>query len=47
MTTSKQTKKKQDGFSASAQQTKGQSDCNFDNDYYGDKVCHGRSSRKK
>ncbi len=47
MTVCKQTEKKHDGFKASAQQPKDQSHCNFNNDYYGDKVCHDPSNQKK
>ncbi|WP_252177615.1 hypothetical protein [Endozoicomonas sp. 4G] len=47
MNTTKQTEKKQDSTNTPTQQSNKQSDCNFSNDYYGDKVCRTPVNQKK
>ncbi|WP_257280296.1 hypothetical protein [Endozoicomonas sp. ISHI1] len=47
MNASSQIEKKQDSFNVPAQQSNKQSDCNFNNDYYGDRVCRVPSNPKE
>lgn len=47
MNTTKQTEKQQDSSNVRTQQSNKQSDCNFSDDYYGDKVCRPPLNQKK
>ncbi len=47
MNVSKQLENKQDSFDVSVKQSKKQNDCNFNDDYYGDRVCLAPSNQKK
>lgn len=47
MNESKQAERNQDSLNISFKQSKKQSDCNFNNDYYGDRVCLAPSNQKK